>query len=87
MFDLVTIQMLKAGIAVVTLNRPERRNALSILLLETLCDQVERLASEKSNRVVIVRGHTRDARFANLNKIVAIMCQQADATIQKGDLK
>ncbi|HUP81460.1 MAG TPA: phosphotransferase family protein [Pirellula sp.] len=34
-----------------------------------------------------VRGHTRDARFANLNKIVAIMCQQADATIQKGELK
>ena len=56
MSDLVTIQMLKSGISLVTLNRPERRNALSILLLETLCDQVERLASEKSNRVVIVRG-------------------------------
>ena len=56
MSDLVTIQMLKAGIALATLNRPERRNALCIELLETLCDQVERLASEKSTRVVIVRG-------------------------------
>ena len=56
MFDLVTVQMMKPGIALATLNRPERRNALCIELLETLCDQVERLASEKSTRVVIVRG-------------------------------
>ena len=32
-----------------------------------------------------VRGHTRDPRFAKLNKIVAILCQQADATILKGE--
>ena len=54
--EIVTVQMLKPGLALATLNRPERRNALSIELLETLCDQVERLAAEKSNRVLILRG-------------------------------
>jgi len=34
-----------------------------------------------------VRGHTHDHRFANLNRIVAIMSQQANATIQKGELE
>ena len=33
-----------------------------------------------------VRGHTSDPRFAKLNKVVAIMCQQADTTIQRGEL-
>ena len=34
-----------------------------------------------------VRGHTHDPRFAKLNEIVAIMCHQADSTIQQGELK
>ena len=34
-----------------------------------------------------VRGHTNDLRFANLNRIVAVMSQQANATIQKGELQ
>jgi len=54
--ELVTVQMLKPGLALATLNRPERRNALCIRLLSELCDQVERLAAEPSNRVLIVRG-------------------------------
>ena len=56
MAELVTVQMLKPGLALATLNRPERRNALCIRLLSELCDQVERLAAEPSNRVLIVRG-------------------------------
>jgi len=56
MSELVTVQMLKPGLALATLNRPERRNALCIQLLTDLCDQVELLATDKSNRVLIVRG-------------------------------
>jgi len=56
MSELVTVQMLKPGLALATLNRPERRNALCIQLLTELCDQVELLAKDKSNRVLIVRG-------------------------------
>ncbi|MFN6130773.1 MAG: phosphotransferase family protein [Planctomycetota bacterium] len=33
-----------------------------------------------------VRGHTQDPRFANLNRIVAIMSQQANTAIERGDL-
>ncbi len=56
MIELVTIQMLKPGLALATLNRPERRNALCIALLERLCEHVELLAADKSNRVLILRG-------------------------------
>lgn len=56
MTNLVTIQTLKPGLALATLNRPERRNALCIELLESLCEQVERLSAEKSTRVLILRG-------------------------------
>ena len=56
MSELVTVQMLRPGLALATLNRPERRNALCIALLTELCDQVELLANDKSNRVLIVRG-------------------------------
>lgn len=56
MSELVSVQMLKPGLALATLNRPERRNALCIQLLTELCDKIELLAKDKSNRVLIVRG-------------------------------
>ena len=46
MSDLILVDTIDRGIAAVTLNRPERRNALSIDLLEQLCIAVERLASD-----------------------------------------
>jgi methylglutaconyl-CoA hydratase len=42
--------------AIVTLNRPERRNALTIELLESLCRTLEVLAAEPRRRVLILRG-------------------------------
>ena len=45
-----------AGIVSVTLNRSDRRNALSIDLLEELCATMQRLAEDRANRVVILRG-------------------------------
>jgi methylglutaconyl-CoA hydratase len=38
------------------LNRPDRRNALSIDLLDEVCRRVEQLASDRAKRVVILRG-------------------------------
>lgn len=52
----VTVSVERAGVAIVTLNRPERRNALSIGLLEGLSDAVEQLARGDKARVVILRG-------------------------------
>ena len=56
MAELVSVQLLKPGLALATLNRPERRNALCIGLLTELCDQIEGLAADSTNRVLIVRG-------------------------------
>lgn len=56
MTELVLVETIEPGIVAVTLNRPDRRNALSIDLLERLCVEIERLADDRSNRVVILRG-------------------------------
>ena len=42
--------------AIVTLSRPERRNALTIELMELLCGTLKSLAAEPGRRVVILRG-------------------------------
>jgi methylglutaconyl-CoA hydratase len=55
MAELILVDTIDRGIAAVTLNRPERRNALSIDLLEQLCAANERLASTHDHRVVILR--------------------------------
>jgi methylglutaconyl-CoA hydratase len=56
MSQLILVETLERGIVSVTLNRPDRRNALSIDLLEALCAEVERLSSDDTQRVVILRG-------------------------------
>lgn len=52
----VIVDPLDEAVAVLTLNRPERRNALSIELLQSLCGALESLAREPRRRVVILRG-------------------------------
>jgi methylglutaconyl-CoA hydratase len=42
--------------AILTLNRPERRNALTIELMESLCETLAALAQEPLRRVVVLRG-------------------------------
>jgi methylglutaconyl-CoA hydratase len=43
--------------AILTLNRPERRNALSTALMESLCRELPLLAAEPQRRVIILRGN------------------------------
>src|SRR5947199_5058551 len=43
-------------ITVVTLNRPERRNALTLELLSQLCAAIKVASDEPQNRVIILRG-------------------------------
>jgi methylglutaconyl-CoA hydratase len=56
MSELIKIELSQPGIAWLTLNRPEKRNALCIELLEQLCERVEQLAADRAARVLIVRG-------------------------------
>jgi enoyl-CoA hydratase/carnithine racemase len=43
------------GIAILTLNHPEKRNALSRAMLQSLLDELRRIADDRSVRVVIIR--------------------------------
>lgn len=56
MSELVNVEPLVPGACAVTMNRPERRNALSMELVERLCETIAALAADPSQRVVIVRG-------------------------------
>ncbi|NUQ64458.1 MAG: enoyl-CoA hydratase/isomerase family protein [Pirellulales bacterium] len=52
----LTLESPNESTAVLTLNRPERRNALSIELMESLCGALESLAAEPQRRVAILCG-------------------------------
>jgi enoyl-CoA hydratase/carnithine racemase len=52
--ELILLREDKAGIAVLTLNRPQARNSLSAALLESLSDALTAIAHERSIRVVII---------------------------------
>lgn len=53
---LVQIDRSHAGIAIVSMQRAEKRNALNVALLEQLAHSVERLQADASCRVMILRG-------------------------------
>ena len=48
------------GIVTLTLNRPERRNALTLTMLEELCDALKAANANPSIRVIILRGAGSD---------------------------
>jgi enoyl-CoA hydratase/carnithine racemase len=50
------IERPEPAIAVLTLNRPERRNALSVSLRDTLSDALDQLADDEEVKVVVVTG-------------------------------
>ncbi len=41
---------------ILTMNRPEKRNALNVELMESLCREMDSLASEPGLRIAILRG-------------------------------
>jgi methylglutaconyl-CoA hydratase len=54
--DLILLESARKGVVTLTLNRPERRNALNIALMTELIDTMDTLAISEKARVVIVRG-------------------------------
>jgi methylglutaconyl-CoA hydratase len=54
--SLIQIEPLAPGASAVVLHRAERRNALSIALLDELCAAIERLAADPAQRVIVLRG-------------------------------
>lgn len=56
MAKLILSERITRGVRAVSLNRPDRRNALSIELLESLCLELNQLEQDEENRVVILGG-------------------------------
>jgi len=52
----LTVECPDETTAVLTLNRPDRRNALSLELMEALCKALESLAGQPRRRIAILRG-------------------------------
>ncbi len=58
MNDLVLLER-KQRVVTLTLNRPDKRNALSNALMQRLCDCLAELEADASARVIIIRGAGR----------------------------
>jgi methylglutaconyl-CoA hydratase len=73
------------GVATLTLNRPEKRNALNAALVQALKDALARAAADESARVVAIRGAGRDfcggGDLAELERVSAMGVEEnlADA--------
>jgi enoyl-CoA hydratase/carnithine racemase len=57
--EILHFETAENGIAVLTLNRPERLNALNGPLLDALADAVQRIAADDAIRVFLLRGAAR----------------------------
>ena len=53
---LISTQQPEAGITIVTMNRPAKRNALNCALMEACSEAFESLAQDSTQRVLILRG-------------------------------
>jgi enoyl-CoA hydratase/carnithine racemase len=56
MSELVTVDRPADGVAVVTMVRPEKKNALSIALREAIADTLDELAQDDGTRAVVLTG-------------------------------
>jgi enoyl-CoA hydratase/carnithine racemase len=54
--DLVLVVGPHESVATITLNRPEKRNALSIAVRDAVSDALDRLAADEECRVVVITG-------------------------------
>ena len=53
------------GVLAVTLNRPERRNAITVAMYSALADAIESAASDSEVRVITLRGEGQDFAAGN----------------------
>jgi enoyl-CoA hydratase len=56
MSELVTVDRPADGVAVVTMNRPAKKNALSIALREAIADALDELVADDTARVAVLTG-------------------------------
>lgn len=54
--SLVLVEQMAPAIVSLTLNRPDKRNALSISLMKQLCAAIKKTAADNSQRIVVIKG-------------------------------
>lgn len=54
--NLILTEQIDGTTTLLTLNRPEKRNALTIELIESLCELIHSLEAQPKQRIVIIRG-------------------------------
>ena len=54
--ELLAVDKVDDAVSMITLNRPDRRNALTIELMQALCETITRLEAESGERILIIRG-------------------------------
>lgn len=52
----ITVKKPLKGVTEIVLNRPEKRNALNISLLQSICHAIKELEKDASQRILILRG-------------------------------
>lgn len=63
----------KAGVALIELNRPEKRNALSNATLQEIVEQLQLLEADSSIKAVVITGNTQCfAAGADLNELIQL---------------
>jgi methylglutaconyl-CoA hydratase len=85
------LSSLESGVLSLTLNRPEKRNALNAELIEALHQALERADLDSAVRVVLLRGAGKDfCAGADLDELLASANQSVDdnqrAALQLGSL-
>jgi len=54
--DLVLREAIRPGIARLTLNRPDKRNALSVALMESVLQALDAIEADSGNRILLLEG-------------------------------
>jgi enoyl-CoA hydratase len=57
--ETLTLDWPETGVALLTLNRPDRLNAINLVMYDELEDVLERLAADQDTRVVVITGAGR----------------------------
>jgi enoyl-CoA hydratase len=85
-YSYILFHVEESGIALLTVNRPEKRNALSGAVIEELADAFGRVASEPGIRAAIVTGAGEKAFVAgaDIGELVALSPYDARAFAERG---
>ena len=53
---ILRVEPIRAGVQALVLNRPERRNALTIALMKQIYETIEHFSADPAHRVILLRG-------------------------------